>query len=508
MQAESRNRLSAFDYSFKTARVHLFFISFILYHVIAEKSIFFNKTHNICQTVDYEKVSLRKPLTSVPDCGIIFCGIKSERGKKMINYDSAEYKRSRAAYMAQCAFEYFISILVADAFLAKLLSSIGINDSLIGIISSFISMAFIFQLISIFLMMRKINVKKMIITCDTVSIMFFMLLYLVPFIPVGVGIKTAIVTVGVLAAYFMKYLIYSMCYKWANSYVEPQKRARYSATKEIISLLSGIVFTAAAGYAIDKYESLGNLNGGFLFLAAAILILNICNFVSLMMIGGKSETAEEEPVALADVMKNTVGNRSFRNVIIMTVMWNVAQYFTIGFLGIFKTKDLMISVFAVQVINMIANFARMAVSRPFGKYSDKKSYAKGFNLAMMMAAAAFFINIFTTNATWYLIIAYTVLYNCSLAGSNQNSFNITYSYVKSEYITQAMAIKNSIGGVCGFLASVLGGKILAVVQANNNMIFGIHIYGQQLLSAVSCVITLAVVVFIHKVIEKQKVTIR
>ena len=82
MRAESRNRLSAFDYSFKTARVHLLFISFILYHVIAEKSIFFNKTHNICQTGNYEKVSLRKPLTSVPDCGIIFCGIKSERGKK------------------------------------------------------------------------------------------------------------------------------------------------------------------------------------------------------------------------------------------------------------------------------------------------------------------------------------------------------------------------------------------------------------------------------------------
>lgn len=426
----------------------------------------------------------------------------------MINYNSAEYRRSRAAYIIQCTVEYFISILAADAFLAKLLSSMGISDSLIGILSSFISLAFIFQLISIAVMTRKVNIKKFVITCDTLSIFFFTSLYLIPFIPVGTAIKTIIASFGILAAYFMKYLIYSICFKWANSYVEPKRRARYSATKEIISLLSGIFFTAAAGYVIDKYESLGNLNGGFLFIAAAILILNICNFISLMMIGGKSDEISEPPVSAAAVIENTLKNKNFRNVIIMTVLWDTARYFTIGFLGIFKTKDLLISVFAVQLINMIANFARMAISRPFGKYSDKRSYAAGFELAMIMASAAFFVNMFTTNATWYLTIIYTVLFNCSLAGSNQNAFNITYSYVKSEYITQAMAIKNSIGGICGFAASILGGKILAAVQANGNMIFGIHIYGQQLLSAISCVLTLSVVIFIHKVIKKQKVTIQ
>lgn len=57
-------------------------------------------------------------------------------------YDSAEYKRSRKAYTLQCAFEYFVAIMAGDAFLAKLLSAIGISDSLIGIISSFTTLAF------------------------------------------------------------------------------------------------------------------------------------------------------------------------------------------------------------------------------------------------------------------------------------------------------------------------------------------------------------------------------
>ena len=60
-------------------------------------------------------------------------------------FDSKGYKVSRTAYIAQSTFDYFISLLVTDAFLAKLLSSMGIADSVIGIISSLISFAFLFQ---------------------------------------------------------------------------------------------------------------------------------------------------------------------------------------------------------------------------------------------------------------------------------------------------------------------------------------------------------------------------
>ncbi len=425
------------------------------------------------------------------------------------DFNSAEYKRSRGAYMAQCTFEYFVTLLVADAFLAKLLTSIGISDSLIGIISSFITMAFVIQLMSIFLVRAKVSSKKLSIVFYTLSNLFFMSIYFVPFIPVGVGVKTVIVMLCILFAYAGTYLVASICFKWANSYVDPAKRADYSATKEIISLVSGIAFTAFIGYMIDKYESIGNLNGGFLFIAVALLIVNICNFISLLMIKKDSSSdhkADSKP--LKEVIKYTLGNKNFRSVIILTVLWDVARYFTIGFMGVFKTKDLLISVFAVQLINMIANFARIVISKPIGRYSDKHSFAKGFKLALYLAGGAFFINMFTTQSTWYFIVAYTVLYNMSTAGTNQNSFNITYSYVDSDYIAQAMAFKNSIGGIFGFLASVTGGRLLGFVQSHDNMFFGVHIYGQQILSGISLIFVTACIIFISKVIEKQEVKLQ
>ncbi len=387
------------------------------------------------------------------------------------DYHSPGYKRSRKAYAAQCTFEYFVALLVADALLAKLLSSIGIQDALVGIISSFISLAFVVQIFSIALVRLNVSRKRLIIVLDTISQLFFCSIYFLPFLDLSVEAKTILVTVGILVAYVSKYLISSICFQWANSFVAPSGRAVYSAKKEIISLATGILFSAGVGYVIDHHEGIGNLNGGFLFIACSILILNVCNFVSLILIE-KDKPEQEKSVPFSQVLANTMGNRSFRNILVMTCLWECARFFSFGFLGIYKTKDLLLSVFAVQLINIFSNIVRMLVSQRFGRYSDKNSFAKGMELALTIAAAGSACLVLTIPQTKYLIILYTVLYSASLAGSNQNSFNIIYSYVDSRYFSQALAIKSSIGGLMGFLASLAGGRVLSLVQENGNRFLG------------------------------------
>lgn len=427
----------------------------------------------------------------------------------MNKFNSPDYKRSRKAYTIECAIEYFISLLVADAFFAKLLTSIGISDAMTGIISSFITLAFVIQLFSILLVRTKVSTKKLVTVIDTTSIIFFMLIYLVPFLSKDPNVRTILIVLCVLIAYTFKYLVVSMLYTWANSFVEPTKRASFSATKEIISLISGMIFTVIIGLVLDRYEALGNLEGGFLFIAIGVLVLNICNLSCLLSI--KKEEPTEETVQtekLSVVAKNILGNKNFRSIVILSIIWDIARYFTIGFLGVYKTKDLAMSLTLVQAVNIIGNVGRIFISKPFGRYSDKHSYAKGLCLGLYIAAAAFFVNMFTTQTTWWLIIVYTLLYSCSMAGTNQNSYNISYSYVETKYISQAMAIKNSIAGVCGFLASLAGGKLLSVIQASGNTFLGLSVKGQQVLSAISFLLVVICIIFTKTVVEKQKVTVR
>ncbi len=423
-----------------------------------------------------------------------------------MDYNSKEYKRSRAAYAAQCTFEYFVTLLVADAFFAKLLTHLGISDSVIGILTSLVSLAFIFQLFSIFIVQKIRNVKKTAIIFSSLFQLLFMFLYMIPFLPIAKGFTTAAVVACKLFAYFANYLIASIVYKWGNSFVDPAKRASYSAVKEMISLASGMVFTLVIGYIIDRFEAVGQIEKGFIFTAASIFILSICNFVSLMLIKKDDKPVEKaEYIPFKVVMTDLFGNKNFRNVIILSCIWYAAQYVSIGFLGVYKTNTLLYTVGTVQIINIVGNAFRFVFSIPFGKYSDKHSFVKGIKLALGIAAVAFASNIFCTPETRWMIIIYTILHAVCMAGVNQNFFNIIYSYVDSKYFVQASAIKNSIGGLFGFLVSLLSGYLLSFVQNCDNKIFGITVYGQQIQGLISFILVIAAIVFIKFTLEKEKI---
>lgn len=419
-------------------------------------------------------------------------------------FTSEEYRVSRGAYTAQCAFEYFIALLSADVFLAKVLTSIGMSDALTGLLSSLISFTFLFQLFSVPLAGKLRRVKKPIIALDTASQLLFASLYTVPFLPFGGSTKTALAVLIILAAYLMLYLNTAICYKWGNSFVRPDRRGAFSATKEMISLVSGVFVTLGAGQIIDRYEAAGNLHGGFAFLACAMVV--ICGF-NLLCLALMKDTALAESGAsqnIREIFRRTLQNRSCRNAIILTALNDFARYFTVGFLGTYKTSDLGYSVSGAQVINVAAQMCRFAVSKPFGRLSDRRSYADGYFFGNLLNLAAFLFGAFTTPKTRWLIIVFTVLYNMSMAGTSQNTYNMMYSYTDNEYILPAMTVNNSIRGVAGFIASLFGSAIVDRVQTNGNTVFGIHLRAQQLLCLISAALVGVSLVFNKLVVCRQK----
>lgn len=417
------------------------------------------------------------------------------------------YARSRWAYIAECAFEYFIALLVADPFLTKLLLYIGLDDATISNILSLISVAFLFQLCSIFVVQRITNVKKVAATVHGISQLLFMCLYLVPFMPFATEYKTAVVVICFLLAYFGNYLVTSVIFRWGNSYVDPGKRARYAATKEMISLLSGVIVTLVMGWIYEQYEANNDLRTAFVLTAVVMTVVCAIDFLCLMLMKNRiSEPPKKaDIVPFRKVLKILFTNKGFVYVIILTVLWQCAHYMTLGAMGVYKQKELGMAVLLIQIINIAGQMGRFALSRPFGRYTDKRSYSKGLALGLTIAAAGYLVNIFTTPSLWWIVIIYTILNNVAMAGIGQNLFNIVYNFVDEKYFVQASAIKNSIGGVCGFLAALLAGVILEAVQGNGNMVFGVHIYGQQILSLISFVFAVLAIVFTHTVLEKQKI---
>ena len=417
-----------------------------------------------------------------------------------------EYKRSRSVYMAQCTFEYLLSLLVTDAFLTKLLSYLGLDDATIGIVSSFVSLAFAIQIFSLFLYKLRFDSKTTTFIFYPVSRIIFSMLYVIPFIPIGGTTVKVLIMCCILVAYSCKYLTLNVLYKWANSYVDPKSRASYSATKEMISLAAGIIFTGVVGYVFDEMEASGNISGGFIMIAVIAFTISALDIICLVFIKREDKIEiKREKKNFKSIIKNTFANKNYRSVLIYSIVYSIATHFNSGFLGTFKIKELAMSVFLIQIVNILASITRISVSHPFGRFSDKHSFASGMTVAIIIMSIAHLCLVFTTPSTWFFIVVYSILVAVATAGLNQNSFNIAYSYVDSEYITEALAIKNCISGICGFLTTLVSSRIFKYIQSNGNSIFGVQIYAQQflaILSFITLLISLAIMIF---VIGKQKV---
>lgn len=424
-------------------------------------------------------------------------------------HELPEAGRTRAAYAMECTFEYFVTILVSDAYLSSLLDYMGVSDAVIGIVSSLISFAFLFQLFSLFAVKHIKRVKRASILFHFGSELFFMSLFLIPFIPMPSEMRTVAVIGAVLAAYFGNYLVTSMIFKWGMSYVDPRKRADFASTKEMISLISGVVFTLAVGFAVDAFAEAGNVSGGFLFIAGAILLSSIIDLICLLVMKDPvpdegENKMQSEPIWA--IVKSLFKNKAFICILITGILLFSSEYLTNSFMGIYKVSktDLGFSVGEVQVINIVGCLFRFAISKPLGKFSDKTSYSTGFLVGAGMLCLCFLLNIFTTPSSRWMVYLYTLLYHGSRAATNQNFLNMTFDYVENEHFVHASSIKAAVSGVSGFLATLVGARLLSTVQDGGNSFLGIEMRGQQLLSAISFVLAAALVLFVLLVLRKQK----
>ena len=414
-------------------------------------------------------------------------------------YSSKKYKISRNAYTAECAFEYFVSLIVADSFLARLLTHLGMSDSAVGIISSLISLSFLFQLFTV-PVLRKIKKKKNFsLFFHILGQLSFGLIYLIPFIDTGEKEKKAICVIFILLAYFGNYFVNSYIYYLGNSYVSPDKLGIFSGRKEMISLLSGVFIQLVSGLAVDRFIDSGNTEGAFIFCSVSVFLYSAFDLITLILISNRDkETDNSESPPLSEILQNTLGKKDYRKVLYYTCIYKAAMYAVVGFVGTYKLNELGMSMTKIQVINIAACLGRFAFSPLFGKYSDKHSFISGSVPGLAVMALSQVALMFTIKSTAVLVIVYTVLYNISLAGTHSNSLNMTYNVASEKYFSEALAIKNALSGLVGFFSSVICGKILSAFQAKERTLAGLTVYGQQLLALIGLLLTVIALIYLKK----------
>ncbi|MBO4770075.1 MAG: hypothetical protein J5563_04770, partial [Clostridia bacterium] len=268
-------------------------------------------------------------------------------------------RRSAGAYAAECAFEYFTSLLVTDAFLTKVLKTIGTSDAACGIILSLASLAFVFQLCALLVISRIRNTKRFACTVHTVAQFLFSFLYLVPFLPFADGMRRSVFVVCMLLAYLGNHIVSSVIFKWGMSYVRNDRRARFTALKEAISLAAGIAVSLTVGIVTDSFDNSDNTAGFLIFTAVCMAIFALCDFICLMMIKAEQKKEKTAVIPLASALREVMSSRGFLRATVIQCLYYVALYSTIGFMGSYKQQELSYTLTQIQLINIAGIAARI-----------------------------------------------------------------------------------------------------------------------------------------------------
>lgn len=416
------------------------------------------------------------------------------------------YKRSRILYIIEAAVEYFSSILVSGAFLATLTTSLGMSDSMTGVLTALTSLGFCFQILSI-LMSGVSSVKKLTIFGTLFKQALFVVLYALPFFDISSNAKSVLIIVFMLGAHMIGNIVYSPKIAWLMGLVDDRERGKFTAVKEMVSLLSGMIFTLVMGRIVDYFEENGNINGAFITCTITLFVISLVHLITLFCI-------KEKPKSEAEIRTDTVKKqlvsiikcKNFWRIVPVLMLWSIAHYASSPFYGTYLISELAFTLTATSVISIVSSIARTVFSLPIGSFADKHGFSNTLIICLSIMTVAFGAMIFATPQSKYLYIVYSILFYIGMAGLNSSEINLVLDHTSRELRAGALAIKGLICGLTGFLTTLFLRPLVDYVQANGNKIFGIDMYAQQLTSIIStavCIIALIYLVFITRKLKKK-----
>lgn len=408
-------------------------------------------------------------------------------------------KRSRLMYIIEAAVEFLISILVGGSFFATITTYLEISDSLTGILSSFVSLGCLFQMLSMFF--RPKNTKRFVIILSIANQLLFTLFYVIPIFDFDKTFKTIVFVIFILIAYLIYNIAHPKKIDWFMSHVDEKSRGSFTANKEIISLLSGMAFTFIMGMVIDHFKSMNDLRMGFVFSAITMLVLTALHTVTMFFTAEKANIPTQKEKNRFKGAISVCTNKKVLKIMLVFVLWNAAHHASVPFYSTYLIKDLGFSLTVTSIISLVSNGARILVSKFWGAYADRNSFAKMIRWCFLIAAFAFLVASFAApGPTRWIYLAYSILHAIGLGGINSALINLCYDYVPYESRPDALALSQAAYGLSGFISTLIMSPLITVVQQNGNTLFGLPIYAQQVASIIAFLITLLVALYVSIVV--------
>ena len=286
------------------------------------------------------------------------------------------------------------------------------------------------------------------------------------------------------------------------SLVDDNQRGSFTANKEIVSLVSGMAFSFLMGAVIDYFSEIGKIRTAFLVSGIVIFVLMVLHSLTLIFTVEK-EIPQRNTKDFKTTFKELFKNKNVLCVTIVFVFYYVSTYISVPFYGTYKINELGLNLKFISAITILGSASRICVSKFWGRYADKKSFAAMIEKCFMFLALAQICVVFATPTTGKILFTlYYLLHGIAMGGINSALINLIFDYVDVEKRANSLAITQAVAGVTGFVTTLLISPVISSIQKNGLSLFGMTIYAQQLVTFIALAITGFAIIYIRKVLMK------
>lgn len=397
---------------------------------------------------------------------------------------------------------------MSGVFFTLLVKQMGVSDALTGILSNVIYVGCSVQILSAAVVRRLPSLRIGMMILQSVQHLLYSFLFLLPFLPMPSGLRIGLFAGVYAVAAISGNLMSPARFQWMMSFVDPAHRGIFTAHKEMITLVLTVVYNLGMGRMLDYFTAQGRAEVGLQLCAVVILVLMATDVCSLL-------SSQEAPAVLKGSGENTslVGafrtnlhNPGFLKVAFTGFAWNILCFSCGAYHNVFLLQEGGCSATFIVTVGIVSNLIRLATTVYMGRFADRHGFAALAAMGFGFAALAY-----TTLAFWrpenaaVLYVISQIPMALALAALTGTTMNIMLPYVPPKDRVGAQGIYGAITGLSGFVGSVLGGALLAVIQKNGLVLFGVPLYAQQVLNLLSGLGVAALAVYVKRVVGTHPV---
>ena len=352
-------------------------------------------------------------------------------------------------------------ILTSGALLVALALKLGATYLQIGIITSIPLFSNVFQVVSIYLVQRWQQRKKVVVLCTSLGRAAYLLIAMLPFIEVGTyGIY--IIMVALMLQHGLGAVSNGSWSSWMRDLIPHRTMGAFFSKRLAIVQTLSIFLSIGTVLLLNQVGEPGEpaelyLYGGFFFVGS------LAGLVGSFFLAKTPEPAyQPESVALLSLVKLPFRHANFRRLMAYMASWNFAVNLATPFFTVYLLETLGLSMAYVIGLTTLTQLFNVFFFRMWGKYADRYSNKTVLGVCAPLYLVCIVGMVFTTlpephSGTFPLLVVLHALMGVATAGTGLASGSIGLKLAPREHSVAYLSLLSFTNSLASGVAPILSG---------------------------------------------------